>query len=117
MPYRFLKVHEMNDVIVALIGFIDIITGIIVFFSNSWDLTSIKYILPLAFFYLCLGIWSLGTNVLNKNYYDWRGIVDLISAFCFASIYLGDVYSTFELFGIIITLKGMLSIFLITTKE
>ena len=116
MPYQFSKLPESNDLAVAVIGIIDIIAGIIVYFSSSWNIP-IKYIIALSFFYLVLGIWSLATNTLRKNYYDWRGIIDLVSAFCLASIYFDNIYSIFWLLGIIIVLKGIWSIFLITTKE
>ena len=117
MPYRFSKIHEANDVAVAVVGIIDIITGILIYFSSSWALASIKYILALSFFYLCLGIWSLITNTLRKNFFDWRGMIDLVSAFCLASIYFGNTYGAFWLLGIIIALKGIWSIFLMTTRE
>ena len=117
MPYYFSKLQEANDVAAAIIGIIDIIAGIIVYFSWSWNLTSVKYILAFALFYLCLGIWSLATNALRKNYFDWRGLIDLVSAFCLASIYFGNLYGIFWLLGIIIAIKGIWSIFLITTKE
>ena len=117
MPYKFSKLQEANDVATAIVGIIDIIAGIIIYFSGSWTLASIRYILALSFFYLCLGIWSLAINALKKNYFDWRGIIDLISAFCLASIYFGNIYSIFWLLGIIIALKGAWSIFLMTTRE
>jgi len=117
MPYYFSKLQEANDVAIAVVGIIDIIVGIILYFSSSWALASIKYILALAFFYLCLGIWSLATNALRENFFDWRGIIDLVSAFCLASIYFDSIYSIFWLLGIIIVLKGIWSIFLMTTKE
>jgi len=117
MPYYFSKLQEANDVTIAFIAIIDVITGIIVYLSSSWTLTSIKYILAFSFFYLCLGIWSLTTNALRKKYFDWRGIIDLVSAFCLASVYFGNIYGIFWLLGIIIALKGIWSIFLMTTEE
>jgi len=118
MPYYFSKLQETNDVAIAVIGIIDIIAGIIIYFSGSWTLASIKYrVLGFSFFYLCLGTWSLATNALRKNYYDWRGIIDLVSAFSLASIFFGNIYSIFWLLGIIIALKGVWSIFLMTTRE
>ena len=116
-PYYFTKLQEANDIAITVIGITDIIAGILVYFSRSWALTSIKYILALSFFYLCLGVWSLATNALRKNYYDWRGIIDLVSAFCLASIFFGNVYGIFWILGIIIALKGILSIFMMTARE
>lgn len=117
MPYYFTKFQEANDVAAAVIGIIDIVAGIIIYFSGSWIFISIKYILAFSFFYLCFGIWSIATNELRKNYYDWRGIIDLVSAFCLASIFFGNIYNIFWLLGIIIALKGIWSIFLMTTRE
>ena len=117
MPYYFSKTEEVNNVAVGIIGIIDIIAGIIVYFSGSWELASVKYILAFALFYLCLGIWSLATNAFKKNFFDWRGVIDLVSSFCLASIYFGDIYSIFWLLGIIIALKGFWSFFLMTTRE
>ena len=116
MPYHFTK-GESNDVIAGLIGVIDIITGILVYLSQSWSLISNPVIMFLTFFYSCLGIWSLATNVMRRNFFDWRGVVDIISAISLISIFNGNVYSIFGILGIIIAIKGIMGIFLITTKE
>jgi hypothetical protein len=116
MPYYFTK-GGGNHVAVTLIGIVDIISGIIVFFSNSWHLASNSFVAFLTFFYFCLGIWSLTTNLIRRNFFDWRGIIDIISAVCLLLIFYGSVYEIFGILGIIIIIKGLLGIFLITTKE
>jgi len=116
MPYHFTK-GGGNHVAVIFIGILDIITGIIVFFSGSWNLASNSIIAFLTFFYFCLGIWSLATNIIRKNFFDWRGIIDIISAVCLLLIFYGTVYEIFGILGIVIAIKGIFGIFLITTKE
>jgi len=116
MPYYFTK-GGGNHVAIVLIGILDIIAGIIIFFSSSWHLTSNSVIAFLTFFYFCLGIWSLAINIMRKNFFDWRGIIDIISAVSLLLIYYGSVYEIFGILGIVIVIKGLLGMFLITTKE
>jgi uncharacterized membrane protein HdeD (DUF308 family) len=116
MPYYFTK-GGGNHVAIVLIGIFDIIAGIIIFFSRTWNVTSNSTIAFLTFFYFCLGIWSLATNAIRRNFFDWRGIVDIVSAVCLLLIFYGSVYEIFGLLGIIIAIKGILGMFLITTKE
>jgi len=116
MPYHFTK-GGGNHVAAAFIGILDIIAGIIIFFSSSWNLTSKSFVAFLTFFYFCLGIWSLTTNIIRRNFFDWRGIIDIISAVCLLSIFYGSVYEIFGILGIIIVIKGIIGMFLITTKE
>jgi uncharacterized membrane protein HdeD (DUF308 family) len=115
MPYYFTK-GRGNDIAIVLIGILDVISGIIVYFSRSWSLASNSVVALLTLFYFCLGIWSLATNVIRRNYYDWRGIVDLIAAITLLLMYYGNVYGIFWIIGIIIAIKGIMGIFLITTK-
>ncbi|MDI6826557.1 MAG: hypothetical protein QMD36_05255 [Candidatus Aenigmarchaeota archaeon] len=116
MPYYFTE-GEGNNVAVVLIGMVDIIAGIIIFFSRSWHLSSNSVVAFLTFFYFCLGVWSLATNMIRKNFFDWRGVVDIMSAVCLLLIFYGSVYGIFGVLGIIIVIKGILGIFLMTTKE
>jgi uncharacterized membrane protein HdeD (DUF308 family) len=116
MPYYFTK-GEGNDVAVTLIGIIDIISGIIIFFSRTLNLTSNSIIAFLTFFYFCLGIWSLATNAIRRNFLDWRGMVDIMSAICLILIFYGSYYEIFRILGTMIVIKGILGIFLMTTKE
>ncbi len=116
MPYYFTK-GRSNDIVIALIGVVDIITGIIIYSSRSWNLAPKSFVALLMFFYFCLGIWSLVTNFIRKNYYDWRGFFDIISAISLFLIYYGNVYETFWIIGIIVAIKGIIGMFLITTKE
>ena len=116
MRYYFTK-GRGNDVAIALIGILDVISGIIVYFSRSWNIASNSIVAFLVFFYFCLGIWSLVTNFIRRNYCDWRGIVDIITAVSLILIYYGNVYGIFSVIGILIAIKGIMGMFLITTKE
>ena len=116
MSYYFTK-GRSNDVAIVLIGIMDIISGIIIYFSRGWNLTSNRFILFFMFFYFSLGIWTLATNIAKRKYYEWRGIIDIIIAISFTLIYYGNVYSIFQIIGIVIALKGIIGMFLLTTKE
>jgi len=116
MPYYFTK-GRSNDLAVTLIGIFDVISGIIIYFSRSWSLSSNTIIAFFMFFYFCLGIWSLVTNFIKRKYYDWRGIIDIINAVSLSLIYFGDIYGIFRIIGIVVAIKGIIGIFLITTKE
>lgn len=117
MPYHFTREEHWNDVGTGFIGVLDIITGLIVYFSRSYSFTSLLPILFFSFFYIIIGVWSVFTNVLKGNYLDWRGYVDIINTVCLFSIYLGNVFDVFWLLGIMIIGKGGLSLFLITTRQ
>jgi hypothetical protein len=116
MPYYFTK-GRGNDIAILLIGVIDVISGIIIYFSKNLKLASTSTIAFLMFFYFCLGMWSLAGNFRRRKYYDWRGVVDIINAITFTLIYYGNVYGIFQLIGVIVAIKGLLGVFLITTKE
>jgi hypothetical protein len=116
-PYYFVKSGRGNNLASALIGVLDVVAGLIVYLSLTWDFTSNSIILFLSFFYFCLGIWSLSTNMLKKNYFDWRGMVDVINAVCLVLVFSGSVFDVFKFFGVVITFKGILGLFLITTSE
>jgi uncharacterized membrane protein len=69
----------------------------------------------LSFFYFCLGIWSLSKNFLRKNFLDWRGVVDVISAAVLLLIFSGN--NGLSILGIIIVIKGIIGLFLVSTEE
>jgi hypothetical protein len=117
MPYPFTRHEHWNDVGTGIIGVLDIIAGLIIYFGRSFSFTSFHPILFLSFFYLTVGTWSIFKNVLRKNYFDWRGWVDIINTFCLFSVYSGSVFEIFWLLGIIIMVKGGMSLFLITTRQ
>jgi len=116
MVYYFTK-GKGNDLAVALIGVIDIITGIIIYFSKNLRVSSSGTISFLMFFYFCLGIWSLAGNFHRKKFFDWRGIIDIINAISLTLIYYGNIIGIFQIIGIPVVLKGIIGIFLVTTKE
>ena len=115
--YYFSNIEEVNDLICSIIGVLDVISGTIVYLSLGFTLSSNIFIGFLSFLYFCLGVWSLVVNFSRKNYLDWRGFIDLINAFSLTSIFFGNVYPAFKVLGIIIIMKGIISLFLITTKE
>jgi len=117
MPYYFTKHSDMNEVGTGFVGILDIITGLIVHYSLSFSFSNFSIVIFLSFFYLSLGIWSVITNVLKGNYYDWRGVVDVINGVSLFSVYSGNVFDLFRLFGIMIIIKGGLSLFLITGRK
>jgi hypothetical protein len=117
MSYYLTKEERWNDVVSALVGFLDIIAGILVYLSRSYNFASNTVILFLSLFYVTLGIWALGINILRKKYLEWKGIIDIISAVSLFLIYSGSVYEIFGAIGILIIIKGILGLFLMTTAE
>ncbi|MCX6821582.1 MAG: hypothetical protein NTW30_02265 [Candidatus Aenigmarchaeota archaeon] len=116
MSYHFTK-GRSNDLVISLIGLIDIISGIVIYVSRNFNLTSNSSVSMLMFFYFFLGIWSLARSFRRRKYFDWRAIIDIINAVCMTLIYYGNVYEIFQIIGAIIAIKGIIGIFLITTKE
>ena len=117
MPYYLTKEERWNNTFSAFIGVIDIIAGVLVYLSRSFDFTSNLAIVFLSFFYFCLGIWTLGINIKRKNYLEWKGIIDIVSAVCLFLVFFGSVYEFFGAIGIVIVIKGILGLFLVTTGE
>jgi hypothetical protein len=100
----------MNNVGTGIVGFFDIITGLIIYYNFNFSALII-----LSFFYIILGIWSIYVNYTKGNRFDWRGIVDVINGLTLFSIYSGNIFSFFNLLAILIAAKGLLVIFLITS--
>jgi len=117
MSYYLTKDERMNNTFSALVGVVDIIAGVLIYLSRSYDFTSNSAIVFLSFFYFCLGIWTLGINIKRKNYLEWKGIIDIVSAVCLFLIFSGSVYEFFGAIGIVIVIKGILGLFLVTTRE
>jgi hypothetical protein len=117
MTYYLTKEERWNDVFSVLVGFVDIIAGLLIYLSRSYHFTSNLVILFLSLFYVCLGIWALGINIKRKNYLEWKGVIDIINAVSLFLIYSGSVYEIFGAIGIVIILKGILGLFLMTASE
>ena len=117
MPYILSKDPRENNLFSGIIGFLDIIAGVLVYLSRSYDFSSNMLVMILSFIYFCVGLWSLITNILRKNYIDWKGIIDMISAISLFLVFSGSVYGIFEILGIIILLKGVIGLLLIMTTE
>ena len=117
MPYYLTREERWNDLASALVGVLDIIAGALIYLSRNYDFGSNLAILFLSFFYFCLAIWTLGINIKRKNYLEWKGIIDIISAVCLFLVFSGSVYEFFGAIGIVIVIKGILGLFLITTSE
>jgi len=117
MAYYLTREERWNDLFSVIVGFLDIIAGLLVYLSRSYDFASNSVILFLSLLYICLGVWVLGINIKRKNYLEWRGIIDIISAVSLFLIFSGSVYEFFGAIGIVIIIKGILGLFLITTSE
>lgn len=117
MSYYLTREQRWNDTASALVGFLDIVAGVLIYLSRSYNFASNPAIIFLSFFYFCLGIWTLGINIKRKNYLEWKGIIDIVSAVCLFLVFSGGVYEIFGVIGIVIVIKGVLGLFLITTGE
>lgn len=117
MAYYLTKEERWNDLISVLVGLLDIIAGLLVYFSRSFRFSSNPVILFLSFFYICLGVWALGINIKRKNYFEWKGIIDIITSVSLFLIFSGSTYEIFGAIGILIIIKGVLGLFLTTTTQ
>ncbi len=117
MAYYLTREERWNDTFSIIVGFIDIIAGLLVYLSRSFNFTSNIFIIFLSLFYASLGIWVLGINIIRKNYLEWKGAIDIISAISLYLIFSGSVNGIFEAIGIIIIIKGILGLFVISTVE
>ncbi len=117
MPYYLTRQERWNHAFSGLVGVLDIIIGLLVYLSRNYDFASNPAIILLSLFYFCLGIWTLGINIKKKNYLEWKGIIDIVSAVCLFLVFSGSIYEFFGAIGIVIVIKGILSLFLITTSQ
>ena len=117
MPYYLTKEERWNNAFSALVGILDIIAGVLIYLSRNYDFGSNPVMIFLSFFYFCLGVWTLGINIKRRNYLEWKGIIDIVSAVILLSIFSGSVYEFFGVIGIVIIIKGILGLFLITTSQ
>ena len=117
MSYYLTREESWNDVFSVIIGFLDVLTGLLVYLSRNYNFGSNPVIVFLSLFYFCLAIWTLGINIKRKNYLEWKGIIDVVSAVSLFLIFSGSVYEFFGAIGIVIIIKGILGLFLITTAE
>jgi len=117
MSYYLTREERWNDVFSVIIGFLDVLAGLLVYLSRNYNFASNSFILFLSLFYISLGIWALGINIKRKNYLEWKGVIDIISAVSLFLIFSGSVNEFFGAIGIVIIIKGILGLFLITTAE
>jgi hypothetical protein len=117
MSYYLTREQRWNDLASGLVGFLDIIAGVLIYLSRNYDFGSNPTIIFLSFFYFTLAIWTLGINIKRKKYLEWKGIIDMVSAVCLFLVFSGNVFEAFGAIGIVIVIKGVLGLFLITTSK
>ena len=117
MSYYLTKDVRWNDLFSVIVGFVDIIAGLLVYLSRNFNFASNIVIIFLSLFYVCLGFWALGINIIRKNYFEWKGIIDIISAVSLFLIFSGSVNEFFGLIGIVIIIKGILGLLFVSTAE
>ena len=117
MSYYLTREERWDDLASGLVGVLDIIAGILIYSSRSFNFTSNPIIILLSLFYFCLGIWTLGINIQRKNYLEWKGIIDIANAVVLFLVFSGSVFGAFEAIGIVIVIKGILGLILVTTSE
>jgi len=117
MSYYLTREERWNDLASALIGVLDIIAGVLIYLSRNYDFGSNPIMILLSLFYFALAVWTLGINIKRKNYLEWKGIIDIVTAVSLFLIFSGGVYEFFGAIGIVIVIKGILGLFLITTSE
>jgi len=117
MSYYLTREERWNDVVSGLVGILDIIVGLLIYFSGSYNFGSNPVIILLSLFYFTLAVWTLGINIKRKNYLEWKGVIDVITAVSLFLIFSGNVYEFFGMLGIFIVIKGILGLFLITTSQ
>ena len=117
MSYYLTIEERWNHVASALVSVSDIVAGILIYFSRSYDFTSNPVIILLSLFYFTLAIWALGINIMRRNYLEWKGIIDIVTGVCLFLVFSGSVYEFFGMIGIFIAIKGILGLFLITTSQ
>src|SRR4030042_5269255 len=98
----------MPHIALLILAIFDIASGVLLYFHPA--------LVPKLFIYfavVCLakGGWSILSAFVSKFYFEFLGILDVIVGIFLLMLYKGISFSFFPMFGIIIILKGIWSLF------
>lgn len=91
-----------------ILAVVDILSGILLYFNP--DFLS-KLLLYIAIACLAKGGWSLLTSLISRFYFDFLGLLDLVVGVFLLLLYNNISFPFFTVFGIMIILKGIWSMF------
>jgi uncharacterized membrane protein HdeD (DUF308 family) len=89
--------------LVAILGLLDIIAGITIFYSVNFLALYLTYVI------LFKGLVSIVSVMKNRKYLDWMGLIDLVAGIALALISMNVQSVVFALAGWMILLKGFYS--------
>jgi uncharacterized membrane protein HdeD (DUF308 family) len=92
-----------------LLGIIDIISGVVLAVSTSFNLAGSGIALWIGIFMLLKGVYSVLTAAGAGFYFDVLGWLDLIAAASLFIVFFGVANEFFVYFGILMILKGIYS--------
>ena len=103
----------MPHIGLLVLAIIDILSGLLLYFHPSF--------LVRPFFYLgviCLtkGGWSVISSFLQRFYFDILGLLDMIAGLFLVLLYQNISFPFFSVFGIMIILKGLWTMFFSITS-
>ena len=98
----------MPNVLLFVLAIIDILSGIFLF-SHANFLA--RFVFYLGIICLMKGGWSLLTALTSKFYFDFLGLLDVIVGVSLLLFHSGHILAFFTVIGIMMTVKGIWSIF------
>jgi len=95
-----------------ILSILDLIAGLLVILSQNFLLTSNAFVFYFAIYSLGKGIVSLLTSIAVGYFFDWMGVIDVITGIALFMIHSGSQLGIFKTIGIIILIKGLYSLIL-----
>lgn len=98
----------MPHIALFILALFDIASGILLYFHPAFALNLFIY-----FSIICLakGGWSILSAIISRFYFEFLGILDVIVGVFLFMLSRGMSFSFFSIFGVIIILKGIWSMF------
>jgi len=103
----------MLQILLFILAIVDILSGALIFFHPA---SFSKIFLYLGFICLTKGGWSLITALTSKFYFDFLGLLDIVSGIFLILLYYKFTLPLLTIIGIMIILKGIWSMFFSITS-
>lgn len=94
----------------AILGVLDLIAGALLGFSGMFTYAGSGFVMVIGIILLIKGIGSYLAAAANAFFFDFMGILDIVSAIMLILATFGFVVFFFPYFGIFMVIKGVYSI-------
>ena len=103
----------MLQILLFILAIVDVLSGILIIFHPAFLSNLLLY---LGLICLAKGGWSLIAALTSKFYFDFLGLLDLVSGVFLILLYYKFTLPLLTVIGIMIILKGVWSMFFSITS-